>query len=198
MWASLALTAVSTAASIYSQMQTTAANEKYQRDQADAQNKYMEQNAKAANSAFFDKTAAENNRMVQEQQSAAEKIDADRREADRTAGTAFASGEAFGSTLVSGIYREHARTNNQLKTNLTWEQQQAKLNIEGYRSEALDRVNSVRSYIPQPVQQPNYLGSLAQFGSSALGSYTDYMRNEAIWGDKAKGGQPKAPADPAK
>lgn len=151
------------------------AQEEYNDVMVKEQNEYMRRNADLANKAYFDKSAQENLRLAQTRQSTAEDIEQSRIEADRKVGTAMASAKSFGSSVAADIFRDQARYSSNMKTNLTWEDQQVRMNLEGFRAEAHDRVNSVRPYIPSPVNRPSALGAFAQFGASAAQSGMTYM-----------------------
>ena len=110
---------------------------------------------------------------------------ADQREADKKAGTALASAQSFGSTITNDIFREHARYSSNMHQNLTWEDQQVKMNIAGFRAEAQDRTNSVRAYIPSPVTRPSGMAAAAAWGSQAAQTGMQY----AYYKD-GKGGVP--------
>lgn len=168
------------------------AQEAYQNAQAEQQHQYMMQNAKAATDAFIDKSAQENQRLSQTRESTAEQVQADQREADKKAGTALASAQSFGSTITNDIFREHTRYSSNMKQNLTWEENQVKMNIDGFRAEAQDRTNSVRAYIPSPVSRPSGLAAAASWGSQAAQTGMTYF-----YYDEMKNGTPK-PTPPAK
>lgn len=173
--------AVSTAFSALSAgvqyMQQSAAAEAemdYQAELANQQNQFMVENAKAANSAYADQAHQQNLQVQQQQQAASEEIQANQREMIRRVGEATASSENAGS-VVYDILRTGARGRDQIKTNLQFEQQQARVNLKGFQSEAQSRINSVRPYTPKPVARPSALAAAVSFGAGAFGAYNRHL-----------------------
>ena len=176
--ASIVMAAMSTATSYVASSKNAKAQNAYQRQVAEAQNDYMVQNAKLANDAFVNKSAQENIRLGQVQDQTASEIQKDQVEATKAAGYAVASSEGAGNAVIADIFRTQGQNKDVLETNLKWEQDQAKMNMTGYRSEALGRIADARPYIPQYTNGPSAGAALTSFGQSALNSYTSIARRE--------------------
>ena len=58
------------------------------------------------------------------------------------------------------------RYNNTIETQLAWDVEQLNADKLALEAQAIDRINSVRPYIPQPVNKPNPLALVAGVGAS--------------------------------
>lgn len=172
--ASLAFSALSTGVSYMQQKEQADAQAEYQNQLAEQQNQYMIENAKAANSAYFDQAHQQNLQIQQQQEAASEETQTAQTEMLQRIGAATASSENAGS-VVADILRVGARQRDQIKTNLKWEQDQAKMNLKGFRADAQSRIASVRPYVPKPVVGPSPLAAAVSFGKDAFGAYDRYL-----------------------
>ena len=151
----------------------------YQQQLADQQNQYILENAKRANKAYIDQASQENLRLQQEEAKASQETIEAQIEAREAAGQALAASQSASQASLHHIYGRNARFTDTVQQNLEWERQQAFANLRGYRSEALNRINSVRPYTPKPVQPPSrgpsIAGAIANVATGALGSYNRYL-----------------------
>jgi hypothetical protein len=175
MMLSLGFSALKAGMSYMGQQAQAEAQLEYQTQLVNQQNEYRLQNAQIANDAYVTEVAQENTRIAQEQQSTANEIEKAQRDTLKAAGTAIASSEGAGLGGALDVFRQFGSYRSNLETNLKWEQEQADLNKEGYRSKALGRRASVRPYTPQPVTFPSPIGAATSFLGGAFNTYNRYQ-----------------------
>ena len=142
---------------------------------ASAQDRVYRQNQRAARAAFNESSAQENIRLGQEQEAAAQKVQATRRELLQTTGRArVAAGEAGVSglsvdALLADYGRQSAFYNESVRRNLAFTQQSTASNQRGLGSQFVSRVQSV-----QRGQRPSLAGLAIRVGGGALDAYSKF------------------------
>ena len=165
----LLFSALSSVASYVGQSQAAKQQERYEQQKFEAREKERLENAENANAAFVRKSADQNLRSLQEQEAAAiekEKVQTDKLKVE---GEALASSQSSGISLgaiLGDLAGQQGKFNNSIETQLAANVGQNTSEIDGYRAEAIDRMNSIRPYIPQPVNRPSPLALVANIGGS--------------------------------
>jgi hypothetical protein len=179
-WASMAVTAASTATNFYAQSEQANAQADYQSKMAEANNAATEQNAKMANQEYIDQTTAENIQLMQKQEATSIEMQRIQRERKEAVGTALASSEGAGMSLqflMDDYYRQEANYKGNLQTQLDNDKASRDIAVKGYWRTAYNRGQSQQGYIAAPTSQPSALGAGLGFAGSALDTYGRYRRD---------------------
>lgn len=182
-WASMAVTAASTAVNYQMQSEQAAAQASYQNKMAEAHNAAAEQNAEFAVQEYIDQTAAENIALLQKEEATSEEIQRIERERKEAVGTALASSEGAGQSLnflLSDYYRQEARYRGSLKDQLDNDKVSRDIAVQGYWQTAENRGKAQQNYIPSPVNQPSALAAGLGFIGSGLNTYGRYSDNGKV------------------
>jgi hypothetical protein len=164
LYASLALTALQTGLGVVNAGQ-----------QANAQAQYAKQVQKSATKDYLNRTAAENTRLLQENEAAAQQVQQAQTKALQQRATArVASGEAgVAGISVDALINDFSRTEGLYREavmrNLDFEQLASRDRMKAYKAEAEGRIASV-----PPVEKPNYLGILATGAAQGVGDYLSF------------------------
>lgn len=175
---STAMSAVSAGANYMMSSEQANAQAKYQNQVAEENNRAYVENAKIANKTYVEQAASTNIKQMQEQDAAAQELQDVKIERMEKAGTAMASSEAAGASfnmLMDDFMRQEAMYRDSVKHSLEMDQIGNIINLQGARREAENRGKSFQRYIPQPVQGPNFLGSMLSFGGDVFGAYDKYF-----------------------
>ena len=170
--AGLAISAASAAMS-YVQGQNAA------KAQSQAYQQQYQQNTQSAQKAAVQQYAAVDQRMLQEQAAADVEKDQSALEARKAAATTrVAAGEAGISglsvdALLSDIYGQSAKYNDQVDQNTEWTAQQLQREKEGVKAQTVDRINSVQK---PTIQRPNFIDLGLRIGGAAVNSYSSYKQ----------------------
>lgn len=143
-----------------------------QKQQYEQHEEYRQQNAVNANKAYIEKTTQTNIRQAQENEAAVQKKFDLNKEAAQARGTTVASSENDGMSLdnlLADYERQRGGYNDIISQNLKMNSLESKNKIAGYRSEAVDRANSVR-----PASPPSAAAALLGVGGAALDAYSTY------------------------
>lgn len=162
--ASLALTAATTAYTTYQQKVNADAQEKYQKE-------LHKFNSQVATENALRNYAALQRRQVQEREAAA--IDIQQIAAQSTAaqGTARAAAATAGTAglsveaLVADFERDELAFQDQVRRTSTFRDEQFRLEAEGVRAGLQGQILST---LPQPVQQPDFVGAALRIGASSV------------------------------
>lgn len=182
--ATLAVSVASAGAGMYQQQQQAEAQADYQKQRAQAKQNQIEQNSKNAREAYIEKTAAQNQRLVEEEAASTAELQDLREQKLQRQGTAVASSNAAGVSLdrmLADFERQEAVFRDRSQENLTQTQLQAERNQESFRATAINQAQSVRPFIPKPIQSPDYAGAGAQVlngGIRAADRYQTYKNNQ--------------------
>lgn len=172
--AGLALAIASTVASTYAQTQQAEAERKYQEAQSAEYARAAKINQESANKEFVETSTAERIKQMQERMSAAVEEQRLQRERLEKQGKALASSEASGmalDALMADYYRSEAQKRSIIQQQLEMSGVGSEITIGGYQDRRDARMNSQSHYIPNTVNQPNYLASALQIGSSVVNYY---------------------------
>lgn len=172
--AGLALAIASTVASTYAQTQQAEAQKAYQEAQSAEYARAAAINQENANKEFVESAAAERIKQMQSRASASEEEQRLQRERLEKQGKALASSEASGmalDALMADYYRSEAQKRSIIQQQLEMSGVGSEITIGGYRDRRDSRMNSGSNYIPSPVNQPDYLASALQIGSSVVDYY---------------------------
>lgn len=176
--------AIGSGLSLIGQMQQASAQADYQDELARQNYQVRVETAQAANASFVEQNAQENLRLQQEAEATAIQKQDLQREALQRVGTAVASSEGAGLSLAStvrDINRTLGTAGARLDRNLEMSRLQSGFRVDSYRAQAIDRARSIQPYVPQPIQQPDYLGAIADIGKVAFNSYE--RRQRGLEGD---------------
>lgn len=179
-WASMAVTAATTATSMYAQNEQANAQSKYQSEVAAANNAAAEQNAKMANQEYINQTTAENIQLMQKEEATSVEMQRIQRERKEAMGTALASSEGAGMSLqflMDDYMRQEANYKGNLQSQLDNDKASRDIAVKGYWQTAYNRGKSQQGYIPSPVSQPSALAAGLGFAGSALDTYGRFRRD---------------------
>ena len=173
----LVIAAVSAAATAYSNYQQGMAQDRYNRQMAKKQVEYNQKVAKGAAEEYANKFAAERVGQMQAKEEAALNIQEEHREALQKAGTFAASTNAQGgalNALMQDYEAQEARNKEKFRTQYDNAAEAANLNIDSYKDQLQNRLDSRSEYVWQESGQS--LGLLAlQIGTGiALGAAKGY------------------------
>lgn len=177
MYASLAISALTSGVGFMQQMEQSNAQNAYQKSMAEAHNAAAEHNADMAFQDMREQTTAEHIAQMQREEATAQEVQRIERERKEAMGTALASSEGAGQSmdfLMGDYMRQEARYRNSLKTQLRMDTVQSGISIDGFRRTAENRANGSQGYVPNPVSQPNPLSAIVGFGGKAFGAYDKY------------------------
>jgi hypothetical protein len=90
---------------------------------------------------------------------------------------------AGGNSLLSvlqDIMGQAGFETNTILTNLQSEEGQSRRNLAAFREEAANRISSIQPYTASVVRGPSLAGPALTIGGAALGSYSDYQRDQKI------------------
>lgn len=159
------------------QSQAAKQQEAYQQRQFEAREKERLENAENANKSFIEESAQLGIKQQQQQVVAAEEkqdVDIDRQ---KVAGEALASSQSSGlglSNVLGDLFRQQGRYNSTIETQLKYDLDQGNNEVSGLRAKAIDRINSVRPYIPQPVNRPSPLALVANVAGGFVNTASKY------------------------
>lgn len=170
-WTMFALSAASTATSVIGQQIQANEQADYQEDMAEQRNRQIAQNADAANKSYIEETHTQNVRLQQEQEAASQEIQDINRENLERQGTSVAAGIGMLDALQMEYDREAGRYKSAVEKNFDYSLFQVGQQKKQSRARAVDRMNSIQPYTPQPINQPNYIGAGLQIGQAGLGAY---------------------------
>jgi len=160
----------------------------YQTRLADANAAQIKANAEAANRAFIEEAAGTNQQLVEKEIAASQEVQAVQIENIQKTGTLIANSESMGLTtdlLLGDYHRQEAGYRDSTAHQLELDANQAQQNIKGFRSKAIDRGNSIKPYVPEPVAAaqrkgaPSLIGTALQIGGSAIGHYGNYATKQS-------------------
>lgn len=181
-YTSLAMSAAQAGMQYMAQSAQANSQAEYQNRQAAANAEYMKQNAEAANKAYIEEAAQQNQQLVEKEIRTSQEIQEVQREALQKTGQLVANSEGSGLTydlLMGDFFRQEAGYRDSARHQMELDSNQAQMNIKGFRAKAESRGNSVRPYIPEPIQQPSLMGTALQIGGSAISAYGKYSTKGA-------------------
>lgn len=179
--ASLAVMAISTAASMYAQKEQADAQADYQEEQSAEYARVTKINQENANREFVESSTAERIKQMQNQDAASQEMQALQRERLEKQGQALASSETSGmalDSLMTDFMRSEAQKKDVIKQQLDMAGVSADTAISGYGDRRKSRMNSQGSYITSPVNGPNYLAGALQIGAAGLGAYDTWKEGQ--------------------
>jgi len=175
-----ALTVASTAATAYGQHQQAEATEQYQAAVMADRNRQIEENYKLAKTSYIEQSKQLQNRLQQEGERVSAEQMASQKEAAQARATArVAAGEGGVAglsvdTLLRDFFRQEAMFRDSTNRQLSDITAQTEQEIKGLKAQAEGRVQSIRPYIPEPIERPNYLGAALRIGGSVASQYGTY------------------------
>lgn len=184
--ATLAVSAVSAATSVYGQQQSAAAQAKYQKQLGEQRNQQILETGKAANKAFVEQSAAENIASGQRMEAASQELQGLQRDRLRTQGTSLATSTAYGLSqelLMGDFLREEARYRDTVDRQLKFDLDESDRRIAGFKAQAESRANSIQPFTPSPIASPNYIGAGLQVIGSGMKAYGDYATKDPDTGE---------------
>jgi hypothetical protein len=184
--ATLAITAVAAGAQYMGQRQAAQDQADYQAQQVKERDRQIAENYKRAMAAYNLQNVAEGARMEEVRaaasQQAFEVAKASAQAKARVISNAAQTGAGGNSLLsvIQDIMRQAGFETNTILGNLKSEEGQSRRNLDAFHEELKNRVSSVQPYTPSVVRGPSLLGPALTIGGAALGSYSDYRRDQQI------------------
>lgn len=172
MMVSLGLSAATTGANFIAQSQQAAAAEAQAEAQQNAAITSMNQQARDLNE-----------RELQEREATFYRVSQAQMQSQQAQATASATSESAGlsvDALLADYDRQYESYADSQMSQLGYTTEQLGRQREGVAAQANSRINQAAS---RPIQQPSLVGSLASFGSAALGTYTDFAVRDPLTGD---------------
>ena len=178
MYATMATSAATTAASFYGQQQ-----------QADAQDAFNRQRQQTGTSRalanYANQTRQARERQIQEREAAANEINEVYREARKRVATAQAAGAEAGvaggslQALINDFHRQQLEFGTNVNRNLEFRENNIEDQLESVRLGAQANIENLQF---MPAARPSFLGAALRIGSAGLGAYNQYMTNIGGWG----------------
>jgi hypothetical protein len=178
--AAVVIAAASTAATMYTQSEQTAAQNQYQQKAQDARDKEIQDNYALSIESMHRQQKALQERQKQEGEATVTEEARNARAAAEARATArTAAGEAGVSglsldALLTDFTRQESEYRYGVRRNLGISTDQLTNEMEGARAQAQGRSAAIPSLNLEAVNGPSYLGAALRIGGDALGAYSKY------------------------
>lgn len=175
---SAAAAMASTAASLKAQSDQAGAAEDTQARQIAASLKQMDQNRTLATDSFLSQSYQTARNLSQQRAAATDQSIKMSIKTKQAAGTAAAVAASHGvegigvQSLLDDFKRQEAMFNANLKTNVDFKTEATRARMDELSGQYSGRIASVQPFIPQPIAQPNYFGTISGMVGTMASSYS--------------------------